>query len=435
MSIKNSINYALQAQHLMPAGVNSPVRAFTGVHSHVRFIDRAEGAYLYDIDGNKMIDYVGSWGPMIAGHAHPAIIKAVNDAASKGLSFGASTPLEVELAKKVNELIPSIEMIRMVNSGTEATTTAIRLARGWSGRDKIIKFIGCYHGHCDALLVKAGSGALTFNQPDSAGIPLAVTADTLLAEYNHLDQVKTLFHDFGNQIAAVIVEPVAGNMGMVLPHDGFLAQLRYLCDQNDSILIFDEVMTGFRVAKGGAQAYYGVKPDLTALGKIIGGGCPVGAIGGRADIMAYLSPLGPVYQAGTLSGNPLAMAAGIATLNLINQDGFYEELSQKNELLMGGMQAIAQQYHISLLTNYLGGMFGFFFSDKKKISSLDDVQQCRNDLFKTFHKLMLDQGVYLAPSMFEAGFISQAHSQKDIDDTLNKMDNAMLHLSKQYNES
>ena len=429
MSINNSLACIHRAKKVMPAGVNSPVRAFSGVNADARFIDRAQGPYLYDVDGNQMIDYVGSWGPMIAGHAHPDIVEAVSLVASKGLSFGASSLLEVELAEKVIAFIPSIEMIRMVNSGTEATTTAIRLARGWSGRDKILKFVGCYHGHCDALLVKSGSGLLTFNQPDSAGIPESVVADTLLADYNNLDQVKTLFHKYGDQLAAVIVEPVAGNMGMVLPNEAFLPCLRHLCDQYGSVLIFDEVMTGFRVAKGGAQAHYNVKPDLTALGKIIGGGCPVGALGGRADIMTHLAPLGPVYQAGTLSGNPLAMTAGIATLNLIDQNGFYELLSEKTKKLMEGFLAIAKTHQMPLLTHHLGGMFGFFFTDQESVNSLEDVKQCDNHLFKKFHQMMLERGIYLAPSMFEAGFVSQAHGQQDINDTLNKVDEVMHHLA------
>ncbi|NOU12586.1 MAG: glutamate-1-semialdehyde 2,1-aminomutase [Methylococcaceae bacterium] len=406
------------AKLVIPGGVNSPVRSFSGVGGTPVFIDRASGAYIVDSLGNSYIDYVGSWGPMILGHAHPEVITAVKTAAEKGLSFGAPTEIETLMAQRVCDLVPSIDMVRMVSSGTEATMSAIRLARGFTGRDKIVKFEGCYHGHSDSLLVKAGSGALTFGVPSSPGVPAAVAENTLTLTYNDSDAVKKLFAEIGEQIACIIVEPVAGNMNCIPPVPGFLETLREVCDQYQSVLIFDEVMTGFRVALGGAQAVYGITPDLTTLGKIIGGGMPVGAFGGRRQIMERLAPLGPVYQAGTLSGNPVAMAAGLKTLELISQPGFYETLTAKTEKLTSGLKARANQAGIALSTNNVGGMFGLFFTSEPQVSRFAQVMECDQNLFKRFFHAMLDEGVYLAPSAFEAGFVSIAHSDVDLDKTL-----------------
>lgn len=406
------------AKLVIPGGVNSPVRSFSGVGGTPVFIDRASGAYIVDSLGNSYIDYVGSWGPMILGHAHPEVIAAVKTAAEKGLSFGAPTEIETQMAQRVCDLVPSIDMVRMVSSGTEATMSAIRLARGYTGRDKIVKFEGCYHGHSDSLLVKAGSGALTFGVPSSPGVPASVAENTLTLTYNDSDAVKKLFADIGEQIACIIVEPVAGNMNCIPPVPGFLETLREVCDQYQSVLIFDEVMTGFRVALGGAQAVYNITPDLTTLGKIIGGGMPVGAFGGRRKIMECLAPLGPVYQAGTLSGNPVAMAAGLKTLELIDQPGFYETLTAKTEKLTSGLKACAGQAGIALSTNSVGGMFGLFFTDQPQVTRFAQVMQCDQNLFKRFFHAMLDEGVYLAPSAFEAGFVSIAHSDEDLDKTL-----------------
>jgi glutamate-1-semialdehyde 2,1-aminomutase len=406
------------AKQVIPGGVNSPVRSFSGVGGTPVFIGHAQGAYIYDSAGKRYIDYVGSWGPMILGHAHPEVIAAVKQAAEKGLSFGAPTEIETLMARRVCELVPSCELVRMVSSGTEATMSAIRLARGHTGRDKIVKFEGCYHGHSDSLLVKAGSGALTFGVPSSPGVPASVAADTLTLTYNDSEAVRNLFAELGEQIACIIVEPVAGNMNCIPPVPGFLETLREVCDQYGSVLIFDEVMTGFRVGLNGAQGLYNVKPDLTTLGKIIGGGMPVGAFGGQLKIMECLAPLGPVYQAGTLSGNPVAMAAGLKTLELISQPGFYDALAEKTEKLTSGLKKRAQQAGIALTTNSVGGMFGLFFSDEPQVTRFAQVMQCDQALFKRFFHAMLDAGVYLAPSAFEAGFVSAAHDDEDLDRTL-----------------
>lgn len=406
------------AKRFIPGGVNSPVRSFSGVGGTPVFIDHALGAYIFDSSGNRYIDYVGSWGPMILGHAHPKVIAAVKSAAEKGLSFGAPTEIETRMAQRVCELIPSIDLVRMVSSGTEATMSAIRLARGYTGRDKIVKFEGCYHGHADSLLVKAGSGALTFGVPSSPGVSAAVAENTITLTYNDSDAVEQLFAEMGDQIACIIVEPVAGNMNCIPPVPDFLETLRRVCDRYNSVLIFDEVMTGFRVGLQGAQGLYNITPDLTTLGKIIGGGMPVGAFGGQRKIMEYLAPLGPVYQAGTLSGNPVAMAAGLTTLDLIAEPGFYEAITEKTEKLTTGLKDRARQAGIALTTNSVGGMFGLFFSEEPTISLFAQVMQCDQNRFKRFFHAMLEQGVYLAPSAFEAGFVSAAHSESDLNKTL-----------------
>lgn len=418
LHLANSEQLFNQAKHCIPGGVNSPVRAFQGVGGYPPFIAKACGAYLFDVDGNRYIDYVGSWGPMILGHAHSSVLAAVRRAVKHGLSFGAPTEVEVQMAQTICELMPSIESVRMVNSGTEATMSAIRLARGYTGRDKIIKFNGCYHGHADALLVKAGSGALTCGIPGSAGVPSDIAQHTLVAEFNCLDSVADLFKAYPNEIAALIVEPVAGNMNCIPPLPEFLPGLRQLCDQYGSLLIFDEVMTGFRIALGGAQAYYQVTPDLTTLGKIIGGGMPVGAFGGKREIMRLLAPEGPVYQAGTLSGNPIAMAAGLANLNAITaRPDFYDELANKTTLFLQGLRDLAQQAGVPLQTQHVGSMFGLFFTEQPSISTYSQVQQCNLQHFTSFFHGMLERGVYLAPSAFEAGFMSAAHGQHDIEAT------------------
>ena len=416
MSRKHSEQLFRQAQQHIPGGVNSPVRAFKSVGGTPVFFHSASGAYLHDEDDNRYIDYVGSWGPMILGHNHPQVIAAVQAAVQNGLSFGAPTATEVAMADKVCELVPSMDMVRMVNSGTEATMSAIRLARGYTGRDKIIKFEGCYHGHVDSLLVKAGSGAMGI--PGSPGVPAAVTGDTLVLDYNDAASVEAAFKEYGDQIAAVIVEPVAGNMNCVPPTKAFLQALRQYCDDHGSVLIFDEVMTGFRVALGGAQALYDVTPDMTTLGKIIGGGMPVGAFGGKKAIMEHLAPLGPVYQAGTLSGNPVAMAAGLTTLNLLSEPGFHEALAEKTTRLLDGMTAAAHAEGVAFTTAQAGAMFGLFFTEQSRISSFAEVMACDSERFNRFFHAMLDQGVYLAPSAFEAGFVSAAHSDEDIDATI-----------------
>ncbi|GAA5129642.1 glutamate-1-semialdehyde 2,1-aminomutase [Alloalcanivorax gelatiniphagus] len=418
MSRTHSEQLFRRAQKHIPGGVNSPVRAFKGVGGTPVFFHRAEGPYLYDEDDNRYVDYVGSWGPMILGHNNEAVREAVLRAVADGLSFGAPTAAEVDMADLVCEMVPSMDMVRMVNSGTEATMTAIRLARGYTGRDKIIKFEGCYHGHVDSLLVKAGSGALTLGTPSSPGVPKAVTDDTLTLNYNDAGGLEEVFKARGEEIAAVIVEPVAGNMNCVPPTQGFLEALRSYCDQYGAVLIFDEVMTGFRVARGGAQALYGVTPDLTTLGKIIGGGMPVGALGGKKAVMEHLSPLGPVYQAGTLSGNPVAMAAGLATLRQLQREGFYEELEAKTEKLTEGLSTIAREVGVGLHTTRAGGMFGLYFTEQTRITRFDEVMACDAARFGTFFNAMLDRGVYLAPSAFEAGFVSIAHDDADIDATL-----------------
>jgi glutamate-1-semialdehyde 2,1-aminomutase len=423
--MKNSENLFKQAQKLIPGGVNSPVRAFKGVGGVPLFFKKGLGAYLLDVDDNKYVDYVGSWGPLILGHCHPNVINAVVCAIENGMSFGAPTEHEINLAAKIISLMPSIEKIRMVNSGTEATMTAIRLARGFTNKSKIIKFNGCYHGHSDNLLVKAGSGALTLGTPSSAGVLIGAVNDTLTVDYNDLLGTIKLFEKYKDDIAAVIVEPIAGNMGFILPEDGFLQGLRDLCDKYSSVLIFDEVMTGFRVALGGAQAIYGITPDLTTLGKVIGGGMPVGALGGRSDIMDCLSPIGSVYQAGTLSGNPLAMVSGLTTLLEVEKPGFYQSLHDNSAFLINGMMSLALEYNIPFSGSYLGGMFGFCFSDKNNISNMQDVAESDENLFKKFYHGMLDNGVYLAPSMYEAGFISSAHKKEDIEFTLRAVERVL----------
>ena len=417
------------AQKVIPGGVNSPVRAFRAVGGTPVFISKAQGSRIYDLEDKPYIDYVGSWGPMILGHAHPEVIAAVQSAAANGLSFGAPTLIETQLAEKVCELVPSMDQVRMVSSGTEATMSAIRLARGFTGRDTIVKFEGCYHGHADSLLVKAGSGALTLGVPSSLGVPEALAAHTLTLTYNDIEEVKQLFAEMGDKIACIIVEPVAGNMNCIPPEQGFLAGLRTVCDAHGSVLIFDEVMTGFRVALGGAQSVYGVKPDLTTLGKIIGGGMPVGALGGKAEIMAYLAPQGAVYQAGTLSGNPVAMAAGLKTLELISAEGFYDTLSQQTSRLLKGLQAAADAAGVPFSTNQVGAMFGLFFSTETHVSRYAQVMQGNMNTFNTFFRDMLNAGIYLAPSAYETGFVSAAHSDADIDATIAAATKSFQHLT------
>ena len=406
------------AQVHIPGGVNSPVRAFRGVGGDPVFFESALGPYVFDADGNRYVDYVGSWGPMILGHAHPDVLAAVESRLHKGLSFGAPTQLETTMADTVCSLVPSMEMVRMVSSGTEATMSALRLARGFTGRDKIVKFEGCYHGHADSLLVKAGSGALTFGEPSSPGVPAALAELTITLRYNDLEQVQETFAKIGHEIACIIVEPVAGNMNCIPPVPGFLEGLRAVCDQSGAVLILDEVMTGFRVALGGAQAHYGIRPDLTALGKVIGGGLPVGAFGGRRDIMERLSPLGPVYQAGTLSGNPIAMAAGLKTLELISAPGFYDRITARTVELTDGLLARAAAAGVPLAVNRVGGMFGLFFTDAPQVTTYAQATACNQDQFRAFFHAMLDLGVYLAPSAFEAGFVSIAHEDAQLEATL-----------------
>jgi glutamate-1-semialdehyde 2,1-aminomutase len=406
-----------RARQLMPGGVNSPVRAFKSVGGEPFFTARADGAYLWDVEGTRYIDYVGSWGPMIVGHNHPAVRTAVERAVQDGLSFGTPCAAEVTMAETITRLIPSVEMVRMVNSGTEATMSAIRLARGATGRSRIVKFEGCYHGHGDSFLVKAGSGALTFGVPTSPGVPKATADLTLTLPYNDLDAARILFAEHGADIAGLIIEPVAGNMNCIPPVEGYLPGLRELCTQHGALLIFDEVMTGFRVALGGAQAHYGVIPDLTTFGKIIGGGMPVGAYGGRRDLMEQIAPSGPIYQAGTLSGNPVAMAAGLAMLELIQAPGFHDQLAARTRLVCDGLQAVADAEGVAFTTNCVGGMFGLFFA-AGKVKSYHQATAADASLFNRFFHGMLKRGVYLAPSAFEAGFLSSAHSEQDIADTL-----------------
>src|SRR5215831_17710123 len=405
-----------RAQRTIPAGVNSPVRAFRSVGRTPRFFSRGEGAYLWDADGKRYIDYVGSWGPAILGHAHADTVRAVQEAATRGLSFGAPTEAEIEMAETLCRLLPSLEMVRLTSSGTEATMTALRLARGFTGRAKIVKFEGCYHGHGDSLLVKAGSGALTFGQPSSAGVPPSIAGETLVLSYNDLGQVADAFEAHPDEIAGVIVEPVAGNMNLVAPQPGFLEGLRSLCDKHGAVLIFDEVMTGFRLHIRGAQGLYGVRPDLTTLGKVVGGGMPVGAFGGRRDIMERIAPLGPVYQAGTLSGNPVAVAAGLATLKAIQAPGFYERLAGQTRALVDGLSAAARKAGVGFSAQSVGGMFGIYFAATPP-DSFALVMKCDKEAFNRFFHRMLDGGVYFAPSAFEAGFVSAAHSEADIDRT------------------
>jgi glutamate-1-semialdehyde 2,1-aminomutase len=403
-----------QAKHCIPGGVNSPVRAFNGVGGHPIFMARAEGAYIYDEDGNRYIDYVGSWGPMIVGHAHPDVTSAIESQLKRGVSFGTPTALETALAEAVCALLPSVEKIRMVSSGTEAAMSAIRLARGITGRSHILKFEGCYHGHADSLLVKAGSGALTLGIPTSPGVPTALANLTLTASYNDREGLAAIFKEFGHQLAAVIIEPIAGNMNCVLPMPGFLEDLRKLTAESGTLLIFDEVMTGFRVHRNSAQGLYGIVPDLTILGKVIGGGLPVGAFGGPAKFMDSIAPSGPIYQAGTLSGNPLAMASGLATLKVTGEENFYTNLTRQTRALTTGLQSAADKVGIPFCTNTATGMFGLFFTKEKAISRYAQVMACELTQFKRFYHAMLARGVYLAPSAFEAGFLSSAHSAQDI---------------------
>ncbi|HEY7740701.1 MAG TPA: glutamate-1-semialdehyde 2,1-aminomutase [Steroidobacteraceae bacterium] len=417
-----------EASRYIAGGVNSPVRAFKGVGGEPVFIRRAQGAWVETEDGRRLIDYVGSWGPMVLGHAHPEVIAAVTRRAADGLSFGAPTAIETDLARKVQQLMPSIELLRMVSSGTEATMSAIRLARGFTGRDRIVKFEGCYHGHSDALLVKAGSGALTLGVPTSPGVPAAVAAHTVTLAYNDAAGARQCFAAMGGEIACVIVEPVAGNMNCVPPAPGFLETLRELCTRHGALLIFDEVMTGFRVAAGGAQAIYGVRPDLTTLGKIVGGGMPVGAFGGRRDVMQQLAPLGPVYQAGTLSGNPVAMAAGLATLELVARPGFHEALARATARLVEGLSGAARRANVPFSTNHVCGMFGLFFTSDAPVTSYRQVMACDVARFRQFFHAMLDAGVYLAPSAFEAGFISAAHGEAEIATTIAAAERAFAGL-------
>ncbi|MEH6531621.1 MAG: glutamate-1-semialdehyde 2,1-aminomutase [Photobacterium frigidiphilum] len=431
--MSKSADLFAKAQKIIPGGVNSPVRAFAGVGGSPLFIDRADGAYIFDADGKAYIDYVGSWGPMILGHNHVAVRDAVIKAAQQGLSFGAPTEMEITMAELVSKLVPSMEQIRMVSSGTEATMSAIRLARGFTNRDKIIKFEGCYHGHADCLLVKAGSGALTLGQPSSPGVPADFAKHTLTCTYNDLETVREAFAAHPEQIACIIVEPVAGNMNCIPPVPGFLEGLRTICDEFGALLILDEVMTGFRVSEGGAQGYYNIKPDLTTLGKIIGGGMPVGAFGGRKDIMQYIAPTGPVYQAGTLSGNPVAMAAGHACLSVLTEEGNEKRLANTTKILANGFKSLADKYDIPLAINQVGGMFGFFFIDQETVTSYADVTKCDIERFKRFFNLMLQNGVYLAPSAYEACFTSLAHGDKEIEATLNAAEHAFATLAKEAN--
>ncbi len=418
-----------RAQQSIPGGVNSPVRAFKAVGGTPLFIQSAKGPYVVDCDGKQYIDYVQSWGPMVLGHAHPQVIAAVQEKMADGLSFGAPTEIETELAEKIKSILPSMDMLRMVSSGTEATMSAIRLARGFTGRDKIVKFEGCYHGHSDSLLVKAGSGALTFGVPSSPGVPASLVKHTLTLTYNDIEQVKQVFAEQGDSIACIIVEPVAGNMNCVPPIDGFLESLREVCDASGAVLIFDEVMTGFRVGLTGAQGHYAITPDLTTLGKVIGGGMPVGAFGGRRDIMEQLAPIGPVYQAGTLSGNPVAMAAGLTTLNLVCEQGFYPPIFAATEQLTNGLQAIANNLGMPFTTNHVGSMFGVFFTEAETVSRYEQVMSGNTDRFNQFFHGMLDHGVYLAPASYEAGFVSAAHTSDIIDQTLTAAEQVMAQLS------
>ena len=417
-----------QAQISIPGGVNSPVRAFSGVGGTPIFFESAEGAYMFDADGKRYIDYVGSWGPMILGHNHPAVLEATLAAAKRGLSFGTPTEIEITMAETIRKIVPSIEKVRMVNSGTEATMTAIRLARGYTGRDKILKFEGNYHGHADSLLVKAGSGALTLGVPNSPGIPEDLAKHTLTVNYNDIDSVKEAFKEFGDDIACIIVEPVAGNMNCIPPVPGFLEGLRDVCDEYGSVLIFDEVMTGFRVAPGGAQERYGITPDLTTLGKVIGGGMPVGAFGGKKEVMDYIAPVGPVYQAGTLSGNPVAMSAGLAALQQLSTPGLYDQLYQRVDALVDGLQERANRAGVPMTTNRAGSMFGFFFTEALEVTSYAQATQCNMEHFKAFYHAMLNEGVYLAPSAFEGGFMSAAHTEDDIEKTLQAAEKAFTQL-------
>ena len=418
-----------RAQQCIPGGVNSPVRAFRAVGGTPVFFERAEGALLFDIDSRRYVDYVGTWGPAVVGHAHPRVVEAVREAAGRGLSFGTPTVLETEMAERVCALVPSMDKVRMVSSGTEAALSAIRLARGFTGRDAIVKFEGCYHGHADSLLVKAGSGALTFGVPTSPGVPAGLAEHTLTLGFNDTEGAREAFARFGDRIAAVIVEPVAGNMNCVPPVPGFLESLRECCDEHGAVLVFDEVMTGFRVAPGGAQALYGVRPDLTILGKVIGGGMPVGAFGGRREIMDHIAPDGPVYQAGTLSGNPIAMTAGLTTLEIVSEDGFHGRLSEMTARLVEGLRERAAAFGIGLATNHVCGMFGLFFTDAADVNGFADVMACDTERFARFFHAMLDEGVYLAPSAFETGFVSGAHTDEHLETTFLAAEKAFAAIS------
>jgi glutamate-1-semialdehyde 2,1-aminomutase len=418
-----------QARNLIPGGVNSPVRACKSVGADPLFIDRADGCRIFDVDGNEYIDYIGSWGPMILGHRHPAVIEAVSGVLGRGTSFGAPIDLEIKLARLIIDAVASVDIVRMVNSGTEATMSAVRLARGATGRDLVIKFDGCYHGHADTLLVAAGSGVATLGIPGSPGVPEAVAKHTLSLPFNDIAAIQKIMHAQGDQVACIIVEPVAGNMGLVPPIDGFLQSLRQLTETHGALLIFDEVMTGFRVALGGAQSLYGVTPDLTCFGKVIGGGLPVGAYGGRRDVMAHVAPQGSVYQAGTLSGNPIAMAAGIATLQQVMQDGFYEKLAQTTRKLADGLSAAAQHAGIPARVGHVGSMLGMFFADQE-IHNFDDAKKCDLELFSAFYNGMRENGIYIAPSQFEALFVSAAHSATDIDQTIRAAETVLTDLGR-----
>ncbi|MBS3744464.1 MAG: glutamate-1-semialdehyde 2,1-aminomutase [Wenzhouxiangellaceae bacterium] len=418
----------VRARARIPGGVNSPVRAFSGVGGEPLFFDRAEGACIFDVDGKRYIDYIGSWGPMICGHAHPHIIEAVQRAVANGLSFGTPSPGEVTMAERICELVPSLERVRMVNSGTEAAMSALRLARAATGRKRFIKFEGNYHGHADSFLVKAGSGAQTLGVPTSPGVPPELAELTLNARFNDLDSVRALFEQYPDEIACVAVEPVAGNMNCIPPAPGFLKGLRKLCDEYGAALLFDEVMTGFRVALGGAQALYGVTPDLSCFGKVIGAGMPVGAFGGKHEYMKMIAPEGPVYQAGTLSGNPVAMAAGLANLDLITEPGFYEELTANTLRLAEGIQAEAQSAGVPMAVSAVGGMFGLFFTELERVENFDQAAACNLEAFKRFFNAMLESGVYLAPSAFEAGFVSAAHGEREIDDTIAAAKDALAYV-------
>ncbi|MCD6376045.1 MAG: glutamate-1-semialdehyde 2,1-aminomutase [Caldisericaceae bacterium] len=415
--MKKSSELFRRAQNFLPGGVNSPVRAFKSVNMDPLFIKQGKGSKIVDVDGNTYIDYVGSWGPLILGHAHPEVIEFLQNVVESGTSFGAPTELEIQIAEKIVEMVPSVEMVRMVNSGTEATMSAIRLARGATGRDKIIKFEGCYHGHGDSFLIKAGSGALTFGEPNSPGVPAALAKETLVAQFNDLNSVEQLFENNKDQIAAVIVEPIAGNMGVILPAEGFLQGLRELCTQHGALLIFDEVMTGFRVHPGGAQALYNVQPDLTTMGKVIGGGLPAAAYGGKKEFMEMVSPSGPVYQAGTLSGNPLAMAAGLKTLEIISQPGFFEKLNKKANWFFSELELFIKNQNYSISVNYVNSMGCLFFKEGG-VRNFSEATQSDTELFARYFVQMLKKGIYLAPSQFEAMFISAAHSEEDLQNTL-----------------
>lgn len=417
-----------KAKQFIPGGVNSPVRAFHGVTGTPRFFAKALGATLTDVDGQNYIDYVGSWGPMILGHQHPSVLAETRRALESAMSFGAPCEAEIKLAELICSLVPSVEKIRMVNSGTEATMTAIRLARGFTQRDKIIKFEGCYHGHNDTLLVKAGSGALTLGQPSSPGIPKSLTQHTINLDFNNKEQLYDAFAKYGDEIAGVIVEPIAGNMGCVPANQSFLEALRALCNAHGSVLIFDEVISGFRVALGGAQSLYNIKPDLTTLGKIIGGGLPVGAVGGKTDIMNHLAPVGPVYQAGTLSGNPIAMSAGLATLQALQTPCFYQDLSAKTEILSSGIQSLAKAHDIPMAINTVTGLFSFFFTDREVINSFEDVMTTNVKQFQAFYHQLLSHGIYLGPSAYECAFISSAHDNDIIEKTLHAFDNSFAKI-------